>query len=91
MCYSTGIKEVVSLQTELDFLAHMLIALLEIRFDKALVIDIQVQMKQHEKRYCHGNTSGMLIDNAVKHNEVHPGNPLTSSISGERWLPEVSE
>lgn len=80
-------KEVVNLQTELDFLAHY-IALLEIRFDKALVIDIQVHEAAREKGIAMV-TLQMLIDNAVKHNEVHPENPLYIHISEKDGYLEV--
>ncbi|MRG44573.1 histidine kinase [Chitinophaga sp. SYP-B3965] len=81
-------KEVVNLKTELDFLAHY-IALLEIRFEKALVIEIQVDASSYDKGIAMV-TLQMLIDNALKHNEVHPGNPLHISISEKDGYLEVT-
>lgn len=80
-------KEVVSLQTELEFIAHY-IALLEIRFEKALVIEIQVD-EQHYDKGIAMVTLQMLIDNAVKHNEIHPGKPLHISIYEKNGYLEV--
>lgn len=71
-------KEVVPLQTELDFLEHY-ISLQKIRFGPALEFDIQID-EVHKERGVAMVTLQMLIDNAVKHNEVHTANPLRIRI-----------
>ncbi|MGX5819193.1 sensor histidine kinase [Chitinophaga lutea] len=74
-------KDVVPLQTELDFLEHY-IALQQIRFGAALEIDIQVDEGAREKGVAMV-TLQMLLDNAVKHNEMHIDMPLRIRIYDE--------
>ncbi|RPE08206.1 hypothetical protein EGT74_14170 [Chitinophaga lutea] len=71
-------KDLVPLHTELSFLGHY-ITLQKIRFGPALEIDIQVDEKHHDRRVAMV-TLQMLIDNAVKHNEVHAAHPLRIRI-----------
>ncbi len=71
-------REVVSLHTELSFLEHY-ISLQKIRFGPALGIDIQIDKMQQEKGIAMVSLQ-MLIDNAIKHNEIHAEYPLRISI-----------
>jgi two-component system, LytTR family, sensor kinase len=71
-------REVVGLQLELDFIQHY-IALQRIRFREALIVDIALSADAGEKKIVLV-TLQMLIDNAIKHNEVHRDRPLTIRI-----------
>lgn len=71
-------KDLVPLHMELSFLDHY-ISLQKIRFGPALEIDIQIDEMYHDRGIAMV-TLQMLIDNAVKHNEVHPGRPLRIRI-----------
>ena len=74
-------NEVVSLQTELDFIRHY-ISLLNIRYQHAVHIDIAVSAAGMEKGIVMV-TLQMLIDNALKHNIAQPGTPLKIKIWDE--------
>jgi sensor histidine kinase YesM len=71
-------REVVSLQTELDFIGHYM-AVLKLKYNNALHFNIDVSTEAAEKGIAMV-TLQMLIDNAVKHNMVHATSPLTISI-----------
>jgi LytS/YehU family sensor histidine kinase len=71
-------NEVVSIQTELDFIEHY-ISLLKIRHGNALQIDIKVSDEGREKGIVMV-TLQMLIDNAIKHNMMQETLPLVISI-----------
>ncbi|MBT1711555.1 histidine kinase [Fulvivirgaceae bacterium PWU5] len=71
-------REVVGLALELGFIQHY-IALQRIRFREALTVDIALSPEAGEKKIVLV-TLQMLIDNAIKHNEIHPARPLTIRI-----------
>lgn len=70
--------ELVTLDTELTFIKSY-VYLLQIRFDKNLVFDIDVA--ENKLPFLIPPMSlQMLIENAIKHNEVSSENPLSISI-----------
>jgi LytS/YehU family sensor histidine kinase len=71
-------NEVVSIQTELDFIDHY-ISLLSIRYGDALQININVSEEGREKGIVMV-TLQMLIDNAIKHNMLQEVSPLVITI-----------
>ena len=71
-------NEIVSLQTEVDFIQHY-ISLLGIRYKDDLRIHLQLTPEGCEKGIVMV-TLQMLIDNAIKHNSIHRGSPLTITI-----------
>jgi LytS/YehU family sensor histidine kinase len=74
-------KEVVPVQTELDFIEHY-IQLLKIRYGRALEVHIDVSEGAREKGIV-TVTLQMLIDNAIKHNTVSVEQPLRITILDE--------
>ncbi len=74
-------KEVVSMETELRFIEHY-ISLLKIRYGDALRIQINLSEAAKDRDIVM-ITLQMLIDNALKHNEVHPQAPLTIDVFDE--------
>lgn len=74
-------NEVVSLDTEIDFIDHY-ISLLRIRYKEALDIRLDISAAGREKGIVMV-TLQMLIDNAVKHNSLQPGQPLQVRIWDE--------
>lgn len=74
-------NEVVSLQEEMDFIDHYT-ELLNIRYGSALVIEQSVAEEAREKGIVMV-TLQLLLDNAVKHNIVQSGTPLTIAIRNE--------
>ena len=74
-------KEVVSMETELRFIEHY-ISLLKIRYGDALRIHINISEAAKDRDIVM-ITLQMLIDNALKHNEVHPQAPLTIDVFDE--------
>jgi LytS/YehU family sensor histidine kinase len=77
-------KELVPLVEELEFIRSFTF-LLKTRFEQKLTIDIEVQPGQDD--YIVPMTLQLLIENAVKHNEVSEAFPLRIQIrkTGE-WL-----
>ncbi len=77
-------KELVPLSEELEFIRSFTF-LLKTRFEQKLTIDIEVQPGQND--YIVPMTLQLLIENAVKHNEVSEAFPLRIQIrkTGE-WL-----
>jgi hypothetical protein len=77
-------KELVPLVEELEFIRSFTF-LLKTRFEQKLMIDIDVQPNQNE--YIVPMTLQLLIENAVKHNEVSEAFPLHIQIrkTGD-WL-----
>lgn len=71
-------REVVSLQAELTFIHHYL-SLQQIRFRDGLVIDMLISAEAKEKSIVMV-TLQMLVDNAIKHNEIAIDRPLTIGI-----------
>ncbi|MFM9949144.1 MAG: sensor histidine kinase [Saprospiraceae bacterium] len=74
-------KEVVSMETELRFIEHY-ISLLKIRYGDALRIHINISEAAKDREIVM-ITLQMLLDNAIKHNEVHPQSPLTIDVFDE--------
>lgn len=70
-------KELVPLKDELEFIGSF-VFLLKTRFEEKLIIDIDVQANPEE--YIVPMTLQLLIENAVKHNEVSDAFPLRISI-----------
>jgi two-component system, LytTR family, sensor kinase len=66
-------KELVPLKDELEFIRSFTF-LLKTRFEEKLTIDVDVQAKPEE--YIVPMTLQLLIENAVKHNEVSEAFPL---------------
>jgi two-component system, LytTR family, sensor kinase len=71
-------KNFVMLATELEFISHY-VKLLETRFDGFLHINFQISEESKEKAIV-PVTLQILIQNAVKHNVLDPGRPLTIDV-----------
>ena len=71
-------REVVPLKIELEFIRHYL-SLQKIRFGESLQIDTTVSETAGEKGIVMV-TLQLLIDNAIKHNEIHSQFPLHIQI-----------
>ena len=71
-------REVVPLKIELEFIRHYL-SLQKIRFGESLQIDTRVSEAAGEKGIVMV-TLQLLIDNAIKHNEIHSQFPLHIQI-----------
>ena len=71
-------REVVPLKIELEFIRHYL-SLQKIRFGESLQIDTTVSERVEEKSIVMV-TLQLLIDNAIKHNEIHSQFPLHIQI-----------
>jgi two-component system LytT family sensor kinase len=67
-------REVVPLKIELEFIRHYL-CLQKIRFGESLQIDTTISGRAQEKGIVMV-TLQLLIDNAIKHNEIHSQFPL---------------
>jgi sensor histidine kinase YesM len=67
-------NEVVSIQTELEFLNHYM-TLLKIRYGEGIQFHNELNEEDLERGVI-TVTFQMLIDNAIKHNEIHPEKPL---------------
>jgi len=77
-------KELVPLREELDFIQSFTY-LLKTRFEDKLKIDIEVQANPDD--YIVPMTLQLLIENAVKHNEVSEAFPLRISVrKTDDWL-----
>lgn len=74
-------NEVVSIETEIDFIQHY-ISLLKLRYKEVLQIDIDISKPALEKGIVMV-TLQMLIDNAIKHNSLETDAPLKISIWNE--------
>lgn len=74
-------NEIVSLQTEIDFISHY-ISVLKIKHNEALDITMNISTSGREKGIAMV-TLQMLIDNAIKHNIVHEKTPLKILIKDE--------
>jgi hypothetical protein len=70
-------KELVPLRDELEFIRSFTF-LLKTRFEEKLKIEIDVQV--HPEEYIVPMTLQLLIENAVKHNEVSEAYPLRISV-----------
>ena len=71
-------NEVVNLETELEFIHHYC-ALQKIRFGGAFMVEFRISDAAKEKGIVM-ITLQMLIDNAIKHNEVHEQRPLKIEV-----------
>ncbi|HYH56580.1 MAG TPA: histidine kinase, partial [Anseongella sp.] len=74
-------NEVVNLETELEFIHHYC-SLQRIRFGKAFQVEFRLSGAAREKGIVM-ITLQMLIDNAIKHNEVHEQHPLKIRVHDE--------
>jgi two-component system LytT family sensor kinase len=74
-------NEVVSLETEIDFIEHY-ISLLHIRYNSVLEINMDISSRAKEKGIVMV-TLQMLIDNAIKHNALQAESPLKIRIWDE--------
>lgn len=74
-------NEVVSLETEIEFIRHY-ISLLYIRYNSVLEINLDISSSATEKGIVMV-TLQMLIDNAIKHNALEAENPLKIRIWDE--------
>ncbi|MGW8122830.1 sensor histidine kinase [Roseivirga echinicomitans] len=82
----TRAQEVVSLQTEMDFVNSYLF-LQKIRFDEKLQLDIKIE--GFEQKMLPPMAIQMLLENAIKHNIIAEEEPLTIHIeieNGERLM-----
>jgi len=75
-------KLLVTVKEELDFMQSYLY-LQQIRFDAGLVHRIEVDSSCLEK-YLPPLSLQLLLENAIKHNEISEENPLTIEIHGSR-------
>ena len=80
-------KELVSLQEELDFIDSF-IYLLKTRFDNKL--NIQIDVKPQPDELIVPMALQMLVENAVKHNEVSDAHPLQVTIRKQNGFIEVA-
>ncbi len=71
-------NEVVSLETEIDFIQHY-ISLLELRYKNVLEISINISKSALEKGIVMV-TLQMLMDNAIKHNSLEADAPLKIAV-----------
>ncbi len=74
-------NEVVTMNTEMDFIQHY-ISLLNIRFGDGVKVSMTISSAAKEKGIVMV-TLQMLIDNAIKHNTVHVKTPLTITVWDE--------
>jgi LytS/YehU family sensor histidine kinase len=74
-------REIAPLKTELEFISHYL-SLQKIRFGEALQIETTVSALAEDKGIVMV-TLQLLIDNAIKHNEIHRQFPLSIEIFDE--------
>lgn len=74
-------SEVVNLDEEIDFIGHY-IELLQIRYANGINIKVEVSDEAKDKGIVMV-TLQTLIDNAIKHNIIHPKEPLNISIGDD--------
>ncbi|MEP6617537.1 MAG: histidine kinase [Ginsengibacter sp.] len=75
-------NEIVSLQTELDFIQHY-ISLLTLRYKNVLAVNLEVSDAAMDKGIVMV-TLQMLIDNAIKHNSLEAASPLLIRVWDEK-------
>jgi two-component system LytT family sensor kinase len=80
--------EIVSIATELEFLSHYM-ELLKIRYGKGIEFENELPEEIYEKGIV-TVTLQMLIDNAIKHNEVHVEKPLKITFRIRNGLLEIA-
>ncbi len=71
-------KELVPLQEEIDFIEKF-IFLLKTRFENKLIVDLDIKAESDE--LIVPLSLQLLVENAVKHNEISSANPLNIKIS----------
>jgi len=81
-------NEVVSLQTETDFIQHY-ISLLGMRYGNVLKISMNISRESLEKGIVMV-TMQMLIDNAIKHNSMQAASPLEINITDNKGYLQIS-
>lgn len=79
--------ELVTLKEELDF-AKTFVFLMEIRFGSSLKVEFDIEPKHDE--VVVPMSLQLLIENAVKHNEVGKSNPLLVTLSRVGDMMEIS-
>ncbi len=72
-------KELINISEELSFI-NSYIFLLELRFDKKLNIEVQIEEKLMDRKIA-PLTLQLLVENAVKHNIVSDKKPLNITIT----------
>ncbi len=81
-------NEIVSIQTELEFIQHY-IDLLKIRYGQGIRF-YNVLSEEHLSMGIATVTLQMLIDNAIKHNEVHVDHPLDITFRVNQNILEIA-
>ena len=77
-------KELITIQEELDLLAHY-IFVQKCRFGESLEIKIEIEEFRAQKKKIVPLALQLLVENAIKHNEVSRANPLLIKISEDGY------
>ncbi len=79
--------ELVTVAEELEF-ANSYLYLLKTRFDRSIRIGVDIEPRIASQSYIPPVTLQLLIENAIKHNIVSRGKPLTVELflEGEEWV-----
>lgn len=77
-------KELITIKEELDLLAHY-IFVQKCRFGDALIIEIAIEEFRAQKKKIVPLALQLLVENAIKHNEVSRANPLLIKISEDGY------
>lgn len=72
-------KELITIKEELDLLEHY-IFVQKCRFGDALIIEIEIEEFRAQKKKIVPLALQLLVENAIKHNEVSRANPLLIKI-----------
>jgi two-component system, LytTR family, sensor kinase len=78
----TATKETVTLEVEIDFIQAYIFLLL-IRFDGKLLVNFELEDDHLTKRKIAPLTLQLLIENAVKHNQMSKEKPLTIDVTSK--------
>ena len=81
-------RDLVLLKEEIDFVEHYF-ALLRIRFEDAVELDIEVNKQESELFLIPPISLQILVENAIKHNEFSDENPLRIQIRMEHEVLSV--
>lgn len=73
-------KNLVSASEEIEFLSNFFY-LLKIRFDDAVNMNIEIKSIAAEALFLPPISLQILLENAIKHNEISAANPLTVQVS----------
>lgn len=76
-------RDLVMMKEEIDFLQSYF-SLLQIRFEKAVALQVSVPDNLQELYLIPPISLQILVENAIKHNEFSPKNPLSIQI---KWQP----